>query len=150
MANLLTRRRTDPFAPLFGEWMDDFWNRPGMFPAAPRYADMPSIERALLDVVDKGESFEIKVDMPGVKKDDIEVSVEGSRVSIRAETQSTKEEKEGEKVLHTERFTAVYARTFELPAEVTESGADAHYEDGVLTLTLPKRAPLKTKKLTIN
>lgn len=150
MANLLVRRRTDPFSPLFGDWMDEFWNRAGAFPVMPRYADMPSIERALMDVVDKGENFEIKVDMPGVKKEDIEVSIEGSRVAIRAETQTTKEEKEGEKVLHTERFAAMYARTFELPAEVTEAGAEAHYEDGVLTLTLPKRAPLATKKLTIN
>lgn len=150
MANLLTRRRTDPFTPLFGDWMDDFWNRAGMIPAMPRYADMPSIERALMDVVDKGESFEIKVDMPGVKKENIEVSIEGSHVSIRAETQTTKEEKEGEKVLHTERFAAMYARTFELPADVTEAGAEARYEDGVLTLTLPKRAPLASRKLTIN
>lgn len=150
MANLLVRRRTDPFTPLFGDWMDDFWNRAGAFPAMPRYAEMPSVERALMDVVDKGEHFEVKVDMPGVKKEDIEVSIEGSRVAIRAETQATKEEKEGEKVLHTERFVAMYARSFELPAEVTEAGAEARYEDGVLTLTLPKRAPLASKKLTIN
>jgi HSP20 family protein len=149
MANLLTRRRTDPFAPLFGDWMDDFWNRTHLLPM-PRQAEMPAMERALMDIVDKGEAFEVKVDMPGVKKEDIDVSVEGTRVSIRAETQSTKEEKEGERILHTERFAAMYARTFELPVEVTETGADAHYEDGVLTLTLPKRAPLATKKLTIN
>jgi HSP20 family protein len=85
-----------------------------------------------------------------VKKENIEVSIEGSHVSIRAETQTTKEEKEGEKVLHTERFAAMYARTFELPADVTEAGAEARYEDGVLTLTLPKRAPLASRKLTIN
>jgi HSP20 family protein len=150
MANLLARRRTDPFAPLFGDWMDDFWNRTTMLPAMPRRADMPAMERALMDVVDKGDTFEVKVDMPGVKKEDIEVSIEGTRVSIRAETQSTKEEKEGERVLHTERFAAMYARTFELPVEVSEAGADARYEDGVLTLTLPKRAPQATKKLTIN
>lgn len=149
MANLLTRRRTDPFAPLFGDWMDDFWNRTYLAPM-PRQAEMPAMERALMDIVDKGDAFEVKVDMPGVKKEDIDVSVEGTRVSIRAETQSTKEEKEGERILHTERFAAMFARTFELPVEVTETGADAHYEDGVLTLTLPKRAPLATKKLTIN
>jgi HSP20 family protein len=149
MANLLTRRRTDPFSPLFGEWMDDLWNRTGLA-TMPRYADMPAVERALMDVVDKGDHFEIKVDMPGVKKEDIEVSIEGSRVAIRAETRSTKEEKEGDRVLHTERFAAMYARTFELPADVSEAGAEAHYEDGVLTLTLPKRAPTTSKKLTIN
>ncbi|HQR21250.1 MAG TPA: Hsp20/alpha crystallin family protein [Burkholderiaceae bacterium] len=149
MANLLARRRTDPFAPLFGDWMDDLWNRTGLT-TMPRYSDMPAVERALMDVIDKGDHFEVKVDMPGVKKEDIEVSIEGSRVAIRAETRSTKEEKEGERVLHTERFVAMYARTFELPADVTEAGAEAHYEDGVLTLMLPKRAPATTRKLTIN
>jgi HSP20 family protein len=149
MANLLVRRRNGPFTPLFGDWMDDLWNRTGIA-AMPRYADMPGVERALMDVVDKNDHFEIKVDMPGVKKEDIDVSIEGTRVAIRAETQSTKEEKEGERVLHTERFAAMYARTFELPADVTETGAEAHYENGVLTLNLPKRAPLASRKLTIN
>ncbi|HTN49438.1 MAG TPA: hypothetical protein VMK32_08420, partial [Burkholderiaceae bacterium] len=70
MANLPVRRRSDPFLPFFGDWMDDFWNRAG-FTAMPRYSDMPAVERALMDVVDKGDHFEIKVDMPGVKKEDI-------------------------------------------------------------------------------
>jgi HSP20 family protein len=121
----------------------------GLMPM-PRYPDMPAVERALMDVVDKGDHFEVKVDMPGVKKEDIEVSIEGNRVAIRAETQSTKEQKEGERVLHTERFAAMYARTFELPVDVSEAGAEARYEDGVLALTLPKRAPVTSKKLAIN
>jgi len=129
--------------------MDDLWNRTGLA-TMPRYSEMPAVERALMDVVDKGDQFEIKVDMPGVKKEDIEVSMEGAHVSIRAETRSTKEEKDGDRVLHTERYAAMYARSFELPAEVSEAGAEARYEDGVLTLMLPKRAPLSTKKLTIS
>jgi HSP20 family protein len=149
MANLLVRRRNDPFMPLLGDWMDELWNRAG-YVGMPRQNDMPAVERALMDVVDKGDRFEIKVDMPGVKKEDIDVSVEGTRVMVRAETRSTREEKEGERVLHSERFVAMYARSFELPAEVSEAGADARYEDGVLTLALPKRAPLASKKLTIN
>jgi HSP20 family protein len=103
-----------------------------------------------MDVVDKGDSFEIKVDMPGVRKEDINVAVEGSRVSITGEAKGETEEKEGEKVLHSERYAASYSRTFELPAEVTESGAEAHFENGVLTLTLPKRAPVASKRLPIN
>jgi HSP20 family protein len=149
MANLLTRRRSDPFLPFFGEWMDDFWNRTGT-PAMPRYPEMPAVERALMDVVDKGDHFEVKIDMPGVKKEDIEVSIEGPRVAIRAEARSTKEEKEGDRVLHTERFAAMYTRSFELPANVSDAGSEAHYEDGVLTLMLPKRQPLASKKLTIS
>jgi HSP20 family protein len=148
MANLLLRRRNDPFTPLFEDLLGDFWTR-NMLPM-PRHAEMPTIGRALMDVVDKGEAFEIKVDMPGVRKEDINVAVEGSRVSITGETKGETEEKEGERVLHSERYAASYSRTFELPVEVTESGADAHFENGVLTLTLPKRAPVASRRLPIN
>jgi HSP20 family protein len=53
-------------------------------------------------------------------------------------------------VLHTERFAASYARTFELPVEVTEAGAEARFEDGVLTLTLQKRTPQTSKRLEVH
>ena len=81
MANLLVRRSFDPLRPMFGDWMDDVWNRTGLA-TMPRYSEMPAVERALMDVVDKGDHFEIKVDMPGVKKEDIEVSVEGAHGAI--------------------------------------------------------------------
>jgi HSP20 family protein len=141
------RRRNEmtPFDEMFG----DFWNRAGL-PAMPRYAEAAMSGRALMDVVDKGDTYEVKVDMPGVKKEDINVTVEGARVSISAETKTEKEEKEGDKVLHTERFAASYARTFELPVEVTEAGAEARYEDGVLTLTLAKRTPQTSKRLEVH
>jgi HSP20 family protein len=63
---------------------------------------------------------------------------------------SEKEVKEGDKVLHTERMATTYARSFELPAEVTDVGADARYENGVLVLMLPKRAPTASRKLTVS
>jgi HSP20 family protein len=147
MANLLVRRRNE-LMPWFDDMFSDFMSRGGLT-AMPRYAES-MIGRALMDVVDKGDTYEIKVDMPGVKKEDINVTVEGSRVAISAETKSEKEEKEGDKVLHTERFAASYSRAFELPVEVTEAGADAHFEDGVLTLTLHKRTPQSSKRLEVH
>jgi HSP20 family protein len=113
-------------------------------------AEMPAVARARMDVVDKGNAFEITVDLPGVKKEDINVSVEGDRVAISAEMSSEKEVKEGDKLLHTERMATSYARNFELPAEVTEAGAEAVYENGVLKLTLPKRAPTTSRRLAIS
>ena len=148
MTNLLVRRRNEPM-PWFDEVFGDFWNRAAA-PAMPRFAEAALAGRALMDVVDKGETYEVKVDMPGVRKEDIDVTVEGARVSISAETKSEKEEKEGDKVIHTERFAASYARTFELPVEVTEAGAEARYEDGVLTLTLKKRMPQSSKRLEVH
>jgi HSP20 family protein len=145
MAYALTRR--DPFGSLFDEFFTDFFARSGV-PAA-RGTELPAAARARMDVIDKNDRFEVLVDLPGVKKDDIQVTIEGSRVAISAETKTEKEEKDGDRVLHSERFAASYARTFELPAEVTEDGADANFENGVLKLTLPKRATVTSKRLAI-
>jgi HSP20 family protein len=139
--------RRDLFGSLFDDFFNDAWMRPGWMPA--RMAELPAVARARMDVVDKGNAFEITVDLPGVKKEDINVSVEGDRVAISAEMTSEKEVKEGDKLLHTERMATSYARNFELPAEVTEDGAEAAYENGVLKLTLPKRAPTSSKRLAI-
>jgi HSP20 family protein len=150
MTNRLTPfARRDLFAPMFEEFFRDFWSRPAWAPALLE-GGLEPIERARLDVIDKGGHYEITVDLPGVKKDDIEVSIDGSRVMIRAETKTETARKDGEKVIYAERSAARYARSFELPTEVTESGADARYENGVLTLTLPKKSAAQVKRLTVH
>jgi HSP20 family protein len=146
MTNLLVRRRNE-LTPWFDDMFGDFWTR---MPPMTRYADTALSGRTLMDVVDKGDRFEIKVDMPGVKKEDINVTVDGARVAISAEMKTEREEKEGDRVLMTERYAATYARTFELPAEVSEIGAEARYEDGVLTLVLAKRMPQASKRLEVH
>jgi HSP20 family protein len=145
MANALTRR--DPFGSLFDEFFSDFFARGGV--PAVRGNELPAAVRARMDVIDKNDRFEVLVDLPGVKKEDIQVTIEGSRVAITAETKSEKEDKDGDRVLHSERFAASYARTFELPAEVTEDGAEANFDNGVLKLGLPKRATVTSKRLAI-
>jgi HSP20 family protein len=100
-------------------------------------------------VIDRNDRYDVLVDLPGVKKEDIQVTIEGNRVAIAAETKSEKEVKEGERLIHSERYAASYARSFELPAEVTEEGAEARFENGVLRLTLPKRATVTSKRLTV-
>jgi HSP20 family protein len=114
-----------------------------------RAAEAPAVARARMDVVDRGDKFEIKLDLPGVSKEDINVSVEGARVAIQAETRKQRQSKDGERVLHSERTVTSYGRSFELPVEVTEDGADASLENGVLTLVLPKRATVAGKRLTV-
>jgi len=140
--------RREPVVSLFDELFSDFFNRGG-WPVAARSANLPSVTRARMDVVDKGDKFAVTVDLPGVRKEDIRVSIEGARVSIAAETKGEKETKDGDRVLHTERYATSYARSFELPVEVTEDNADAKYENGVLTLALPKRAAISARRLTI-
>jgi HSP20 family protein len=115
---------------------------------APSGQASPTLAR--IDVTEKGDSYEALVEIPGVKKEDIDVKIEGNRVSITAQSKSTDELKEGERVLHTERRAVSYARTFELPLEVAEERAQASYENGVLKLVLPKKDVVQPKRLQVN
>jgi HSP20 family protein len=96
-------------------------------------------------VVDKGDRFSVKVDLPGVSKEDINVAVEGARLSVsgaRRPVAANGAAPEQIKVLRAERPATRYARTLQLPQEVDGNAADASFENGVLTLTLPKRVQL--------
>jgi HSP20 family protein len=142
--------RRDLFSPVFDEFFRDFFSRPAWMPSALFDTGFSMIERARMDVVDNGSSYEITVDLPGVKKEDINVSIDGSRVLISAESKAEKTQKNGGRVIYAERSSASFARSFELPSEVTEAGAEARYENGVLTLTLPKKSEAQAKRLTIH
>jgi len=146
MMSLVLRR--EPSSSLFDEFFSDFFNRSGW--SVPAVA-LPTAVRARTDVIDKGDKYAVTVDLPGVRKEDIQVSIDGARVAITAENKSEREvkDKDGAKVLHTERYATSYARSFELPDEVSEDGADAAFENGVLRLTLPKRAQAVAKRLTV-
>jgi HSP20 family protein len=102
-----------------------------------------------MDVKEDDQAYTVHADIPGVKKEDIHVSIEGNQVSISAETRVEKEEKKGEKVLRSERYVGKVARSFTLANEVDEAKAQAKYNDGVLELTLPKKAVSAARKLAI-
>lgn len=94
-----------------------------------------------VDVVEKGNVYKVRADLPGVKKENINVRIDGNLVRIDAETQDAKEFKEeGGKLLRSERYYGAVSRTFSLADEVDESKATAKYSDGVLSLELPKKA----------
>lgn len=102
-----------------------------------------------LDATEDAEAYRITAEMPGVKKEDIRVSVEGDAVSITAEIRQEKVEKQGERMLRRERYFGQLSRRFTLPQPVDESGAEAKYADGVLTLTLPKRDAARFKRIIV-
>jgi HSP20 family protein len=77
------------------------------------------------------------------------VSIEGNQVSISAEARREKEEKQGEKVLRTERYYGKLYRSFTLGQDVDQESASARYENGVLELTLPKKAAAQQRRLAI-
>ena len=102
-----------------------------------------------LDVAESDHAYTVKLEMPGVAREDVKVSIEGREVSVQAQTQRQEERKDGERVVYRERSVASYARTFTLPAEVDQAEAGAKLEHGVLTLTLPKRGARSAAQITV-
>ncbi|MCR4302816.1 MAG: Hsp20/alpha crystallin family protein [Gallionella sp.] len=138
---LLTR--FDPFLD-----RDDMFNRLMMRPALRGGTEIePQIK---MDVKEANGDYKIKAEIPGVKKGDIHVTVDGNRVSISAEIKQEKEEKEGERVIRCERSYGMASRTFSLADEVDQSKIQAKYTDGVLELTLPKKPGSMRKEISIS
>lgn len=103
-----------------------------------------------VDVGDSKEAYTIKAEVPGVKKDDIHVSIDGAVVTISAEVKQEDKQTKDEQVLRAERYYGSVSRSFQLPQEVDAGAAKAKYENGVLNLTLPKIAPVSTRRLAID
>ena len=103
-----------------------------------------------MDVREDDKGYTVHADIPGVKKEDIHVTIDGNQVSISAESRQEKEIKEGEKVLRAERYFGKASRTFSVASDIDETNAQARYADGVLELTLPKKIAATSKKLVIN
>lgn len=102
-----------------------------------------------IDVSESDKAYTIKADIPGVRKEDIDVAVDGRQVSITAKARS-KSEKKDETSVYTERSEGKAFRSFTLPAEVDDKRAEAKYEDGVLNLVLPKKANGKNHRIKIS
>ena len=103
-----------------------------------------------LDVKEDDKSYTVRADIPGVRKDDIQVEVQGDEVTVRAESKQEKEEKKGEKTIYSERSYGIVSRSFSLPTEVDPAGAKAEYKDGVLSLVLPKKADGSSKRIAVS
>ncbi|MBI5938718.1 MAG: Hsp20/alpha crystallin family protein [Betaproteobacteria bacterium] len=144
MANIIRR---DPFAidDLFDDLMRGFFVRPMPMPAEAR-----ALGQVKVDVKEDDKSYTVHADLPGVKKEDIHVNIEGNTVSISAEVKHESEQKEGEKLLRSERYYGKVYRSFTLGHDIDEAAAKARFENGVLDLTLPKKAASATKRLTID
>ncbi len=103
-----------------------------------------------VDVKEQDKAFVIHAEMPGIKKEDIHVTIDGPVVSISAERKEEKEEKEGGRVLRSERYFGKVSRSFNLGQDIDDGAATAKFTDGVLELTLPKKAQAQAKRLTID
>jgi HSP20 family protein len=102
-----------------------------------------------VEITEKDNAYVLRGELPGVRKDDINVSVDGDTVAITAEVKNEKDVKDGERVLRSERYYGKVYRAFTLGQAVEENAVQAKYADGVLELTLPKKAAAQAKRITI-
>lgn len=133
--------RTSPFQ-RFEDLFREF--RP---PSLREGGEVPQIR---VDVSETDKDYTVKAEIPGVKKEDIKVDILGNRVTIAAETQRKEEQKEGSKLVRSELYYGQQYRSFTLDQEIDDSKAEARYVDGVLELTLPKKAGRAGHKLEIH
>ena len=145
MANI---SRWDPFRlEPFDDPFDNFFKG---FMVKPFSMDLEKqAPQVKVDVREDDKTYTVRADIPGVKKEDIHVTIDGNRISLSAEVRQEKEEKKGETVLRSERYYGKVSRAFTLDQEVDESHSHAKYADGVLELVLPKKATVEAKRLTI-
>jgi HSP20 family protein len=135
-----------------GTLFDDIFKdvAPGFY-VRPLHGDnLPAPSQIKVDVKEDETSYTIHAEVPGVPKEDIQISVDGAVVSLRAEVRQHDQKKEGEKVLRSERYYGSVARSFQLPQDVDASRAKARYDNGVLVLTLPKKVGGNIQRVTID
>jgi HSP20 family protein len=139
--------RFDPRADYFGDLVDDLFKG---FLVRPVYTEgREAVARIKVDVSEKDGAYLVHAELPGVKKEDIQLTVDGAQVTLSAEIKREKEVAEGERLLHTERVYGRASRSFTLPQEVDEAAAQAKFADGVLELTLPRKAAAAKRQITI-
>ena len=134
-----------------GSLFDDFFKdiAPGFYVRPLHGEGVPSPSQIKVDVKETDGGYTVQAEVPGVPKEDIQVSIEGNVVSLRAEVRQHDQKTEGEKVLRSERYFGSVARSFQLPVDVDAAQAKAKYDNGVLTLTLPKKQGGNAQRLSI-
>lgn len=146
MANNLMR--FDPFNDIAGfeplRGLEDFFKD---FQVRSALNKLEADPRIKMDVSETDQMYTVKAEIPGFKKEEVKVRVDGNQVTITAQSQREKEDKEGEKIVRRERYFGQQFRSFTLGHDIDESKAVAKYQDGVLELSLPKKIGTNESKL---
>ena len=114
-----------------------------------RWPNLRASFGAATDIEDTGSAFEVRADLPGFAKSDIDVRVQGSVLHLKAERSQESREPKGRNYLRQERTYQSFERAFELPEPVDAEHVRAAYEDGVLTVTVPKAHPVSERKIEV-
>lgn len=141
MSSLITR----------GSLFDDFFRdmSPGFY-IRPLHGDaLPAPTQIKVDVTENDQGYTVQAEVPGVAKEDIHVSIDGNVVTLSAEIKQTDTQTSDDKVLRSERYFGAVSRSFQLPADIDQDTAKAKYDNGVLSLTLPKKKAGASQRLNI-
>ena len=142
-------RRSDPFRDLvslreaMNQLFEDSIVRPQSAASAPRAAGTLAV-----DMYETDEAVVVRSAVPGVDPADIDISIHGDTLTIKGETK-TEEKIEEENYLCRERYYGAFSRSIMIPVSIEADNAEAEFEDGVLTLTLPKAEELKPKAIKV-
>jgi HSP20 family protein len=143
--------KLDPFKPItrMTPWneFDDMFRGFGLRAMPREFENLPEIR---FDVHEDDKFYKVVAEIPGVKKDDIEISIEGDQVTISAEVKREIEKKETWKTIYSERYYGKAYRTFTLPFAVENGKAEAKFENGILTLMLPKKGNGHVRKVLVS
>ena len=132
----------DPFAEVFPELFRGL--------LTPTRGSAPQALDIRIDVKENATDYVVHAELPGVARDDIHVQIDGNRVAISAEVKRESEQKEGDRVLRSERYFGSLARSFSLANDIDDARSVARFENGVLSLTLPKKTAVGARKLQIS
>jgi HSP20 family protein len=148
LAGYRPRGLDDQFGRLVEHMFDDFFSPFSQVGGvAPWSGDSTVSPR--LNVTESDKAFEVQAELPGVTKEEVKVAIDRQRVTIEAESKRESEQREGENLLYTERSASKFMRSFMLPVEVDDANAQARMENGILTLTLPKKEGNGAKRVQI-
>ena len=140
------------FNPLEDAFENLFRGLPVWMPNPEMRAAAPQFGRDVIrmDVVENDREYQVRAELPGVKKEEISITISGNEVAVSAEVKQEKDVANGETVLRAERYYGKIQRAFSLGQEVDEATAEAKYNDGILELTLPKKAVAAAKRLAVH
>ena len=134
-------------ASLFDDFLKDL--APAFY-VRPLHGDgLPTPAQIKVDVKESDKTYTVQAEVPGVNKDEIHVSLDGNVDTLRAEIKQEDSQGSDEKLLRSERYYGAVSRSFQLPVEIDQTQAKAKYDNGVLTLTLPKKLANGSQRLMI-
>lgn len=133
------RKQNMPMMSLWGDMMERFFNE-----------DIEQDSKMMaVDILESPQTYDIKANLPGIPKEKINISVKDNRILISASHEEVKEEKDKDTIIRAERYSGSYQRSISLPENANADNIKAKFENGVLSLTIPKREPTPKKEITI-